>query len=47
MDHVHIMRRTEVIHEEGWEGQKKAKGSGSDGGSAEANNVKMKGEDFV
>lgn len=34
MDHVHIMRRTEVTHEEGWEGQKKVKGSGSDGGSA-------------
>lgn len=37
MDHVHIMRRTEVTHEEGWEGQKKGeevKGGGSDGGSA-------------
>lgn len=34
MDHVHIMRRTEATHEEGWEGQKKVKGSGSDGGSA-------------
>lgn len=33
---MHIMRRTEVSHEEGWGGQKKGEGvktSGSDGGS--------------